>query len=228
MSADSPEPSVGQPDGVSGIGPDPDSAFPLSEFPQLGFLNNLVDHPRVSIGDYSYYDDPDGPEHFLQKCVKYHFDFIGDALVIGRFCAFATGIQFIMNGANHPMDGFSTYPFAAMGRGWEKGYEWPQNSRGDTVVGNDVWIGREAMIMPGMTIGDGAIIGARSVISQDVPAYAIVAGNPARIIRKRFDQNVIDRLCQIAWWNWDIQTITRNLTAIRGADLDAMERAAQR
>ncbi len=225
MPADIPEQSVGQPDDVSGIGPDSALPFPLSEFPQLGFLNRLVDHPRVTIGDYSYYDDPEGPEHFLEKCVKYHFDFVGDELIIGRFCAFATGVQFIMNGANHPMDEFSTYPFAAMGRGWEAGFEWPTDHRGNTVVGNDVWIGREAMIMPGVTIGDGAIIGARAVVTRNVPAYTIVAGNPAQIVRQRFERDVIDRLCRIAWWNWDAEKITRNLSAIRGMDLEAMEQA---
>lgn len=225
MPADIPEQSVGRPDDAFGIGPDPALAFPLSEFPQLGFLNCLIDHPRVKVGDYSYYDDPEGPEHFLEKCVKYHFDFIGDELIIGRFCAFATGVQFIMNGANHLMDGFSTYPFAAMGRGWEAGFEWPENSRGNTLVGNDVWIGREAMILPGVTIGDGAIVGARAVVSHDVPPYTIVAGNPAQIVRTRYEQDVIARLCRIAWWNWDAETITRNLSAIRGADIEAMEQA---
>lgn len=205
------------------LGPDPRSAHPIATFPQLGFLNQLVDHPRIEIGDYSYYDDPDGPEHFLAKCVQYHFDFIGDKLIIGRFCAIATGVQFIMNGANHPMDGFSTYPFAAMGGGWELGAEWPDNSRGDTFVGNDVWIGREAMILPGINIGDGAIIGSRAVVTRDVPPFAIVAGNPARIVKQRFEQPIVDRLRQIAWWNWDAEKITRNLDAIRGFDLDALE-----
>ncbi|MEP0521157.1 MAG: CatB-related O-acetyltransferase [Hyphomicrobiales bacterium] len=208
------------------LGPDPASAIPIKAFPQLGFLKPLVDHPNVEIGDYSYYDDPDGPEKFLEKCVKYHFDFIGDRLIIGRFCAFATGIQFIMSGANHPMDGFSTYPFAAMGGGWERGAEWPDNNRGDTIVGNDVWIGREAMILPGVNIADGAIIGARSVVTRDVPPFAIVAGNPARIVRQRFEQPIIDRLQKIAWWNWDAQKITFNLDAIGGLDLDALEQAA--
>ncbi len=227
MPADIPDQSTSPADLDAGLGPDPELAFPLSEFPQLGFLSPLVDHPRIKIGDYSYYDDPDGPEHFVQKCVRYHFDFIGDQLIIGRFCAIATAVQFIMNGANHPMDGFSTYPFAAMGRGWNFGTGWPGTGRGDTVVGNDVWIGREATIMPGTTIGDGAIVGAQSVVTRSVPPYAIVAGNPARIVRLRFDQQVIDKLRQIAWWNWDAAKITRNLAAICGNDLDALQRAAE-
>lgn len=208
------------------LGPDPKAAIPIAAFPQLGFLNQLVDHPRIEIGDYSYYDDPDGPEHFLKKCVKYHFDFVGDKLIIGRFCAITTDVKFIMNGANHPMDGFSTYPFAAMGSGWELGADWPDNSRGNTVVGNDVWIGREAMIMPGVTIGDGAIIGARAVVTRDVSAFAVVAGNPARTVKQRFEQPIVQRLQRIAWWDWDAEKITRNLDAIRGLDLDALEQAA--
>ncbi|MFK8032720.1 MAG: CatB-related O-acetyltransferase [Hyphomicrobiales bacterium] len=208
------------------LGPDPKSAIPIAAFPQLGFLKPLVENPRIQIGDYSYYDDPDGPEHFVEKCVKYHFDFIGDNLIIGRFCAIATGVQFIMNGANHPMDGLSTYPFAAMGGGWELGAEWPDNSRGDTVVGNDVWIGREAMILPGTKIGDGAIVGSRAVVTRDVPPYAVVAGNPARVVKQRFEQLTVDRLRQIAWWDWDAEKITRNLDAIRGLDLDALEQVA--
>lgn len=208
------------------LGPDPQSAIPITAFPQLGFLNQLVDHPHIEIGDYSYYDDPDGPEHFVNKCVSYHFDFIGDKLIIGRFCALATGVRFIMNGANHPMDGFSTYPFAAMGGGWELDADWPDNSRGNTIVGHDVWIGREAMIMPGVTIGDGAIIGARAVVTRDVPPFAIVAGNPARIVKQRFEQPIVERLQHIAWWDWDAEKLTRNLDAIRGLDLDALEQAA--
>lgn len=208
------------------LGPNPRFAMPIATFPQLGFLNQLVEHPQIQIGDYSYYDDPAGPEHFLEKCVRYHFDFIGDKLIIGRFCALATGVQFIMNGANHPMDGFSTYPFAAMGGGWELGANWPDNSRGDTIVGNDVWIGREAMIMPGVSIGDGAIVGSRAVVTRDVPPYGIVAGNPGRVVKLRFDKQTVGRLRRIAWWDWDAEKLTRNLDAIRGLDLDALEQVA--
>jgi virginiamycin A acetyltransferase len=131
-----------------------------------------------------------------------------------------------MNGGNHAMDGFSTYPFNIFGNGWEEGFDpqtWVDASRGDTIVGNDVWIGNGALVMPGVTIGDGAIVAARSVVASHVPAYAVVAGNPARIVRMRFDDRTIARLLDIAWWNWPAETITAHLDAIRGNDLAALE-----
>ena len=183
----------------------------------------------MEIGDFTYYDDPDGPEHFVDKCVLHHYDFIGDRLVIGRFCAIAEGARFIMNGANHAMSGFSTYPFNIFGHGWEEGFDprsWERELRGDTVIGNDVWIGMEAIILPGVTVGDGAIIGARAVVAADVPAYAIVAGNPAHVIKRRFDDRTIERLLAIAWWDWPVEKIGDNLDAIRGADLARLEEVA--
>lgn len=212
-----------------GHGPEPEIKHPVPLHPRLGFLKPLVDRPNIEIGDYTYYDDPDGPGAFAEKCLLYHYDFIGDRLVIGRFCAIAEGARFIMNGANHAMSGFSTYPFNIFGHGWEKGFDvssWEKEVRGDTVIGNDVWIGMEAVIMPGVTIGDGAIVAARSVVAHDVPAYAIVAGNAARVVKMRFDETTIRRLLAIAWWNWPVTRITRNLDAIRGADIEFLERAA--
>ncbi|ADZ72056.1 CatB-related O-acetyltransferase [Polymorphum gilvum] len=210
-------------------GPDPSARFPFPGARHTAFIKNVVTRHTIEAGDYSYYHDPEGPEHFEERCVLYHFDFIGDRLIIGRFCAFATGVQFIMNGANHAMTGFSTYPFSIFGGGWELGFDpatWTAGLRGDTRIGNDVWIGREARILPGVTIGDGAIIGTRAVVGQDVPPYAIAVGNPARIVRQRFAPAVIDRLLVIAWWNWPVERISRNLDAIRGADLQVLERAA--
>lgn len=211
-------------------GPDPLNPHPMPGFPRVGFLKPLVDRKNIEIGEYTYYDDPDGPEHFVRKCVLYHYDFVGDRLVIGRFCALACGVAFIMNGANHPTGGFSTYPFNIFGDGWEHGFDpktWRDALRGDTVVGNDVWIGREATILPGVTIGDGAIVAARSVVSIDVPPYAVVAGNPARVVRMRYDDATIARLLAIAWWNWPPERISRHLDAIRGADIDRLESAAR-
>ncbi len=194
---------------------------------QVAFLKLVIDHPMVEIGEYTYYDDPDGPEKFLETCVRYHFEHMRDRLVIGRFCAIASKVQFIMNGANHALDGFSTYPFAIFGEGWEDpDLDWSKGSRGDIVIGNDVWIGAEAMILPGVAIGDGAIIGARAVVASDVPAYAIAAGNPARTVKRRFDDATIQRLLAIAWWDWPPEKITANLNAIRGANLAALEAAA--
>ena len=133
-----------------------------------------------------------------------------------------------MNGANHRMSGFSTYPFNIFGNGWERSTPLPQELpyKGDTVVGNDVWIGYEAMLMPGVRVGDGAIVAARSVVSAAVPAYAIVAGNPARVVRMRYDETQVQRLLRIAWWDWDADKVSRNLELIVGADLDALEAAA--
>lgn len=212
-------------------GPDPDALYPFAGHPRTAFLKNVITRPNIEVGDYSYYDDPDGAERFEDRNVLYHFDFVGDRLVIGRFCAIAAGIRFIMNGANHALDGFSTYPFNIFGNGWEEGFDpqsWTDAQRGDTVVGNDVWIGHEAMIMPGIRIGDGAIIATRAVIASDVPPFAVVAGNPARIVKMRFDEITIERLLAIAWWHWPAETITAHLDLIRGSDLDALEAIADK
>lgn len=210
-------------------GPDPNDPHPIAPFPRVGFLKPLVDAPHVEIGDYTYYDDPDGPEHFVETCVRHHYPAIGDRLIIGRFTALATGVQFVMNGANHPMNGLSTYPFDIFGGGWEEGYDSTAaaiaESKGDIVVGNDVWIGGEAMILPGVTIGDGAIVGTRAVVARDVRPYAIVAGNPARETRRRFDDATVAALLDIAWWNWPAEKITRNLAAIRGSDIGTLKAA---
>lgn len=210
-------------------GPDPHIKHPMAPVhTRVGFLKPLVDQPNIEIGEFTYYDDPNGPERFVERCVLYHYPFVGDRLIIGRFCALAEGVTFIMNGANHAMSGFSTYPFNIFGHGWEEGFDaatWAAENRGDTIVGNDVWIGMQALIMPGVKIGDGAIIAARSVVTGNVAPYAIVGGNPAREVRRRFDSDTINRLLAIAWWNWPVEKISRNLDAIRGADLSRLEAA---
>jgi virginiamycin A acetyltransferase len=191
--------------------------------PRVGFLKPLVHAPNVEVGDYTYYDDPDGPEGFVERCVLHHYPHMGDRLVIGRFCAIATGVRFIMSGANHALDGLSTFPFSIFGAGWENPQEdWKKGSRGDTVVGNDVWIGAGAVIMPGVTIGDGAIIGAFSVVARDVPAYGVAVGNPARTVKKRFDDATIAKLLDIAWWHWPAEKITRAIPAIRAGEMQAL------
>jgi virginiamycin A acetyltransferase len=206
----------------------PNIKHPIPMHPRVGFLKALVDQPNIEIGDFTYYDDPDGPDRFAEKCVLHHYHFIGDKLIIGKFCAIAEGARFIMNGANHALSGFSTYPFNIFGHGWEQGFDqqsWEREIRGDTVIGNDVWIGMEAIVMPGVTIGDGAIIGAKAVVTHDVPPYAVVAGNPAKLVKMRFDEWTVKRLLAIAWWSWPVAKITRNVNAIRGADLRALETA---
>jgi virginiamycin A acetyltransferase len=201
-------------------GPDPNNPFPIPEHPRLVFLKNCITRPNIIVGDYTYYDDPAGVENF-EANVLYHFDFVGDKLIIGKFCAVATGVTFIMNGANHDIQGFSTFPFAIFPGDWRQSvpadYTFP--SRGDTVVGNDVWLGYGCLIMPGVKIGDGAVVASRSVATKDVPPYHIVGGNPARVLRARFDDATIQALLEIRWWDWDAAKITRNLAAICGTDI---------
>ena len=207
-------------------GPDPRNPHPMAVFPQVCYIRNTVTNPNIEIGDYTYYDDPENAEDF-ERNVLYHFPFIGDRLIIGKFCAVARGVKFIMNGANHKISGFSTYPFQIFGGGWERVMPAPDDLpyRGDTVVGNDVWIGYEAMLMPGVKVGDGAIIASRSVVTRDVAPYTVVGGNPAVPLRTRFDPETVAALLEIAWWNWDAERITRNLESIVSADLDALRRA---
>ena len=204
--------------------PDPKILHPMEGFPQVCFIKNIVSNPNIIIGDYTYYDDPEDSENF-ERNVLYHFPFIGDKLIIGKFCAIAKNVKFIMNGANHKISGFSTYPFYIFGNGWERVIPEPSEFpfKGDTVIGNDVWIGYEALIMPGVKIGDGAIIAAKSVVTKDVKPYAIVGGNPAKVIRQRFSDEIINVLLEIGWWNWDIEKITVNLEKIVGADIEALK-----
>lgn len=192
-------------------GPDKDTIFPLKNYNRLCFLKNIIKNPNIIVGDYTYYDDFDNVENF-EKNVKYHFDFVGDKLIIGKFCMIASDVKFIMNGANHLTDALSTYPFAIFRNGWEHAMDsksYPQ--KGDIVIGNDVWIGYNATIMAGVTIGDGAIIATNSTVIKDVEPYSIVGGNPAKEIKKRFSEETIARLAALQWWNWDIDKITRNL-----------------
>lgn len=207
-------------------GPDPKNPHPMSGFPQVCFIKNTVKNPNIIVGDYTYYDDPVDSEGF-ERNVLYHFDFIGDKLIIGKFCAIARDVRFIMNGANHKMSGISTYPFQIFGGGWEKVMPKPGDLpfKGDTIIGNDVWIGYESLIMPGVKIGDGAIVSSRSVVVADVPPYTIVGGNPAKPIRQRFEPEVAERLEKLAWWDWPIETITQHLALIVSGDVDALVKA---
>jgi virginiamycin A acetyltransferase len=208
-------------------GPDPHTKHPLEGFPQVCFIKNTITNPNIIVGDYTYYDDPEESEHF-ERMVLYHFPFIGDKLIIGKFCALARGIRFIMNGANHQLTGISTYPFQIFGQGWEKAISAPVNcpDKGDTLIGHDVWIGYEALIMPGIKIGNGAIVASRSVVTTDVPAYTVVGGNPARPIKPRFSPEEVARLEVLAWWDWPIDKITQQLPAIVSGDLETLSAAS--
>jgi virginiamycin A acetyltransferase len=206
------------------IGPSPHTRHPINGQTRLVYLKNIVTNPNIVVGDYTYYDDFDNPENF-ERNVLYHFDFIGDRLIIGKFCSVASDVKFIMNGGNHRTDWFTNYPFPVFGHGWETAMpeDWP--NKGDTVIGNDVWIGYGATLMPGVQIGDGAIIASQSVVTKSVEPYTVVGGNPARTIRLRFDAATIQTLLALQWWHWDIAKITRNLKAICGADLESLQQA---
>ena len=191
--------------------PDPNTVFPLADYNKLCFLKNIIKNPNIIVGDFTYYDDVEDVSNF-EKNVKYHFDFIGDKLVIGKFCMIASDATFIMNGGNHLAKATSAYPFAIFGGAWQdamKGKTYP--TKGDTIIGNDVWIGHDATIMPGVHIGDGAIIATKAVVTKDVEPYTIVGGNPAKPIRKRFSEATISKLLQLKWWDWDIKKITKNV-----------------
>lgn len=202
-------------------GPSPDRVHPQPQSDRIVFLKNVVRNPRIVVGDYTYYDDPQDPEGF-ERNVLYHFDFIGDRLVIGKFCSIAHGATFIMNGGNHRTDWFTNYPFPIFGHGWEVAMpeSWPY--KGDTRIGHDVWIGHGAVFMPGVQVGDGAIVASRAVVTKDVPPYAVVGGNPARTIRRRFDDETIDLLLELRWWDWAVDEITRHLPVICGDDRDRL------
>lgn len=211
------------------FGPDPLEKHPMKGFPQVGFIKNFITKPNIIVGDYSYYDDPNGPENFENQNILYHYPFMGDKLIIGKFCAIATGVKFIMNGANHKISGLSTYPFSIFGNGWEKVMPKPGDLpyKGDTIIGNDVWIGYDSLIMPGIKIGDGAIIASRSVVVSDVAPYTIVGGNPAKEIRKRFSDDIINKLLKIAWWDWSKEKISNNLETIVSNNINELEILAQ-
>lgn len=202
--------------------PDKNKTFPLAHNNKLCFLKNIVTNPNIVVGDYTYYDDFDDVHNF-EKNVKYHFDFVGDKLLIGKFCMIASGATFIMNGGNHLSHSISSYPFSIFGGDWANAMEGKSFPfKGDTVVGNDVWIGHKAVIMPGVKIGDGAVIASNSTVTKDVESYTIVGGNPAKPIRKRFSDEQIELLLQLQWWNWNLEKITQSVRILTGNDVNAL------
>ncbi len=199
---------------------------PNKNLKNICYIKNVVQNPNIQIGDFTYYNCEKGVENFEKDCVLYHYKEFGDKLIIGKFCSLGENIRFIMNAANHNMNAISTYPFTAIlqqreGVNQKHLAELPQ--KGDTVIGNDVWIGQNVTIMPGVHIGDGAVIGANSTVSKNVPPYTIAAGNPVREIRKRFSPKEIAILQQIKWWDWDIQKILDHLEIILGNDVHKLQ-----
>ena len=191
------------------------------------FLKNAIDHPRIEVGDYTYASAHVPPEDWAARLAPYLYPGSPERLVIGRFCQIADGVTFITASANHRRDGFTTFPFAVFDGGFEAGRpSLPQTPDPDTVIGHDVWLGQGVRVLPGARLGHGVIAGAGAVVAGHVPPYTLVAGNPARPVRTRFDAATIARLLAIAWWDWPIDRILAHEAAICGADLAALERAA--
>lgn len=206
--------------------PNPNDIFP-NEYKTSCFIKNVVKAPNIIIGDYTYYDDSDDPTGFEQNNVLFNYPEFGDRLIIGKFCAIASGTKFIMGAANHRLSSVTTYPFNVFGGIWKE--KTPDHLsqlpfKGDIIVGNDVWIGRESRIMPGVKIGDGAIVGAYSVVTKDVPPYSVVGGNPARWIKRRFEDNLIEILLKLRWWDFEAERLVKFLPVLCDPDLDKVKR----
>ena len=214
---------------MNGI-PDPNRIFP-NEYKTSCFIRNVVKAPNIQIGEYTYYDDPEDPAGFEKNNVLFNWPEFGDRLIIGKFCAIASGTQFIMGPANHRMSSVTTYPFHVFGGEWAERTpshlsELPR--KGDTVVGNDVWFGRECVILPGVTIGDGAVIAARSVVANDIEPYHIAAGNPARPIKKRFSDELIELLLRFRWWDLPPEELVQTLPLLVNPELEAVRERMER
>lgn len=200
--------------------------FPRSGDNQTVYLKNTISDANIDIGDYTMYNDfVNDPRDFQKNNVLYHYPVNHDKLTIGKFCSIACGAKFIFNSANHSMKSLSTYPFPLFFEEWglnKTNVAEAWDNKGDIVVGNDVWIGYEAVILSGVKIGDGAIIGARAVVTKDVPPYTIVGGIPAKPIRKRFSDETITELLKLQWWNWSAERIKQNLSAIQNGQISKL------
>lgn len=207
--------------------PNPKKIYPRTNDFSTVYLKNVITNSNIIVDDFTMYNDfNNDPKDFENKNVLYHYPFVNkDKLIIGKFCSIACGAKFIFNSANHTLKSLSSYPFPIFYEEWDSTMNvceaW--DNKGDIIIGNDVWIGFEAVIMSGVHIGDGAIIGTRALVTKDVPPYAIVGGIPAQIIRKRFEDSVIEDLLKIQWWNWSTEKISEKLTAIKSGDITALK-----
>ena len=205
--------------------PNPNEIFP-NQYGTSCFVKHVVQAPNISIGDYTYYDDRDNPTDFEQNNILFNYPEFGDRLIIGKFCQIASGAKFIMGPANHRISSVTTSPFSVFGGRWSEQTP-PHLSqlpfKGDIVVGNDVWIGRESVIMPGVKIGDGSIIGAYAVVTRDVPPYCVVGGNPARFIKKRFHDELIQILLELKWWDFPEEKLVEFLPLLCDPDLENVQ-----
>ena len=207
--------------------PNPNVIFP-NEYKTSCYIKNVITAPNISVGEYTYYDDPVDPTAFERNNVLFNWPEFGDHLIIGKFCSIASGTRFIMGSANHRLSSISTYPFNVFGGVWSEKTP-PHLShlpfKGDTVIGNDVWIGRESVIMPGVRIGDGAIIAAYSMVAKDVEPYTVAGGNPARLIKHRFDRELTDLLLELRWWDFAPDLLADFLPVLCDPDLTSVRRA---
>ena len=196
--------------------PDPKTIHPIAGYEKEIYVKPTIQNPNIIVGEFTYIADSEFESH-----VTHHYEWNGDKLIIGKFCQIAVGVEFVMNGANHQMNAISTYPFYTL-EGWNMNP--PALSdlplKGDTIIGNDVWIGQNAVILPGVQIGDGAIIGANSVVGSSVAPYTIVIGNPARILRKRFDDDLINLLLRFKGWDKSIEEIDSVIPILTSSDLE--------
>ena len=204
--------------------------YPRTGDRETVYLNAVVSDPNISVGDYTIYNDfLRDPTEFVRNNVLYHYPINGDKLKIGRFCSIACGAKFLFTSGNHTMRSLSNYTFPIFFDEWNldaKNICSAWDNKGDIVLGNDVWVGYEAVIMSGVTIGNGAIIGTRAVVTKDVPPYTIVGGVPAKPIRKRFDDETIRALENLRWWDWEREKIARSIVAIQNGRLDELEKNA--
>ncbi len=202
--------------------------YPRKGDTQTVYLKNVVSRPSIQVGEYTMYNDfVNDPRDFEKNNVLYQYPVNHDRLLIGKFCSIACGAKFLFNSANHALGSLSTYPFPIFYDEWGldgKNVADAWDNKGDITLGNDVWIGYEAVILAGVTIGDGAIIGARAVVTRDVPPYAIVGGVPARLIRRRFDEATIESLLALQWWDWEPERIRRALPVLQARDIAALSK----
>ncbi len=206
--------------------PDPNAVFP-NEYGTSCFIKNVIKAPNISVGDYTYYDDDKDPTGFEKNNVLFNYPVFGDKLIIGKFCQIASGTQFIMGAANHRLCSATTYPFNVMSEAWAEIAPVHLSQlphKGDTVIGNDVWFGRNCVVMPGVKIGDGAIVAAHSVVTKDVEPYSVVGGNPARFIKKRFDDELTELLLRFKWWDLPPDELAEVMPLLCDADLEKVRR----
>ncbi len=200
--------------------------YPRTKDTYTIYLKNVITNPNIEIGDYTmYHDFLNDPTTFEKNNVLYHYPINHDKLIIGKFCSIACGAKFLFNSANHAKTSLSTYPFPLFFEEWEldkNNVTESWDNKGNIIIGNDVWIGFEAVILAGVTIGNGAIIGTRAVVTKDVPPYTIVGGVPAKPIRKRFDNATISELLKIKWWDWSEEKIAQNIQAIKTGNIDLL------